>query len=375
MAFSSILRGFVATQMEVAVLMLGIAMLIVVPHALVSSLLDNQFSQLLGAAPSIWFWLSLVPLFIAMTLSWAYWFCRDEPTTSRGMLDALTTLAVTVLAAWTYKALSTAWKPAGVFNLQTIPYALAAFVLVAVPLGWLVHLAMPRQTPAQQRLRLTHGLGFALGCMAAFCAFGVADLLTWQVTVYLHQRLQEGSVAVWTSTGIFGSSGVLILILRSILPGLLERAKAGGWQPVALDKVANVLGLVLLVVLQLFWLSALQTFVYLGNVMHSFGLGAAYPIWHVLLLFGALSVYVLVSGSNLQQVNLASLHFFTVQGWRALTFQSATAVVLTPVFAVRRWRLRTVAAVSRSSRWGKCSRRMILRSQSTGPIRLAGRYT
>lgn len=310
MAFSSILRGFVATQMEVAVLMLGIAILIVVPHALVSSLLDNQLSQVLGAAPSIWFWLSLIPLFIAMMLSWAYWFCRDEPTTSRWMLDALITLSVTVMAAWAYAALSTAWEPVGSFNLQTIPYALAAFVLFAVPLGWLVHLALPRQAPAQQRLRLTHGLGFALGCMAVFCAFGVADLLTWQVTVYLHQRLQEGSVAVWTSTGIFGSSGVLILVLRSILPGLLERAKAGGWQPVALDKVANVLGLLLLVVLQLFWLSALQAFVYLGNVMHSFGPQTAYPIWHVLLLFGALSVYVLVSGSNLQQVNLASLHFF-----------------------------------------------------------------
>jgi hypothetical protein len=310
MAFSSILRGFVATQMEVAVLMLGIAFLIVVPHALASSLLDNHFSQVMGVAPSIWFWLSLVPLFIAMILSWAYWFCRDEPTRSRWMLDALTTLLVTVLGALAYSALSNRLEQVGSLNQQTLPYALAAFVLLAVPFGWLVHLALPRGKPAQQRLWLTHGLGLALGCMAVFCAFGVADLLTWQVTVYLHQQLQQGSVAVWTSTGFFGSSGVLILVLRSILPSLLERAKAGGWQPVALDKVANVLGLLLLLALQLFWLCALQTFVYLGNVMYSFDLGAAYPIWHVLLLFGALGVYVLVSGSNLQQVNLASMHFF-----------------------------------------------------------------
>lgn len=309
-AFSSILRGFVATQMEVSILMLGIAILIVVPHAMASSLLVNQLSQVMVAAPSIWFWLCLVPLFIAMILSWSYWFCRDEPTKTRWILDALTTLLVTMLAATSCVALLTAWAQVQSFNERTIPYAIAVFVLLAVPLGWLVHLALSRRTAAQQRLELTNGLSRALSCMAIFCAFGLADLVTWQVTVSLHQRLQQNSVAVWTSTGIFGSSGVLILVLRAIVPGLLERIKAGGWQPVAMDKLANVLGLLLLIALQLFWLCVLQAFVYLGSALHNFDLGAAYPIWHVLLLFAALVAYVLVSGSNLQQVNLASMHFF-----------------------------------------------------------------
>lgn len=309
-AFSSILRGFVATQMEVAILMLGIAILIVVPHAIVSSMLVNQLSQVMVAAPSIWFWLSLVPLFIAMMLSWSYWFCRDEPTRSRWMLDVLTTLLVTMLAAVACVALLNVWMQVRSLNERTLPYAIVIFVLLAVPLGWLVHSLLSRRKPAQQRLALTNGLGRALGYMAIFCAFGLADLITWQVTVYLHQRLQQSGVAVWTSTGIFGSSGVLILVLRSILPGLLERVKAGGWQLMAMDKLANVLGLLLLVALQLFWLCALQAFVYLGNALHNFELGVAYPIWHVFLLFGALGAYVLVSGSNLQQVNLASMHFF-----------------------------------------------------------------
>ncbi|OPA90576.1 hypothetical protein BFW86_11115 [Pseudomonas fluorescens] len=114
--FSSILRGFVATQMEVAILMLGIAILIVVPHAIISSVQVNQLSQVMVAVPSIWFWLSLAPLFIAIMLSWSYWFCRDEPTKSRRMLDALTTLLVTMLAAIAYDALFTAWTQSQSFN-------------------------------------------------------------------------------------------------------------------------------------------------------------------------------------------------------------------------------------------------------------------
>lgn len=296
-AFASMLRGFVATQWEVAVLMLLVAVVVVLPHTLFNLWLPDPLSQL-ADLPSAWFWLALVPLFACVVLSWAYWFSRDLPTPGSQWLDGLGALL----------ALAGALVLFGM-NGQNEPYSLVIALLLAIPLGWAVQCFTKGPQPAQRRLRLTDGLARAVAYTLLTFALGVADLLAWRAVIGLYQRLHSDD-ALLTSTGLFGSSGVLVLVVRGLLPPVMERLKAKDRPSVAMDKVANLLGIGLLLALQMFWIIGLQAFVYLCPGDASPLAHWLSPLGHALTVFVALSLYALVGGANLQQLNLASMHYY-----------------------------------------------------------------
>src|SRR5690606_33300582 len=83
-ASASILRGVVATNLEIGVLIMALACLVLLPHFLVS--LFPPFHEgtlwthaLASTMPSVWGWLLLAPLFACVHQVCAYWYTRDRP--------------------------------------------------------------------------------------------------------------------------------------------------------------------------------------------------------------------------------------------------------------------------------------------------------
>lgn len=305
MAFSSMLRGFVATQLEVAVLMLFLAWLVLLPHMVITLWRpDPWLDSAVYRLASGWFLIALLPLFACVVLSWAYWFSRSNKRWSAALKETAAMACAGIAAGWLFH---TAW---GAYQTEQgwMIYAAVATWLAAVPCGWLFRLRIQQKITAEQRLRLTVNLGWAVAACIACGLFGLMDAASWYAVVNVNAWF-NGISPLWASTGLFGSTGVLAVLARAVMPRVLEMFNKPKGPHVAVDKLANLAGILILLMLMCFWVIALQVFVFLCSTLAAADDSTA-PLLHAGLALLVLGIYVLLSGANLEQVNLASLHHF-----------------------------------------------------------------
>jgi len=295
-ALASQLRGFLATQVETAVLIMLFACAITLPH------LAYSFVYAVGDGLPVsmslwWYWVLPLPAAGAVTMCYAYWFLGKE--TGGGLATAVLATIVGVYLAVQAHATQLAF--------DGVLLSLGAVGMLPSPVAWIcARVSGLRRSEETNRVRYTKALAWCLKAIAVVFAFGVLDMLSWAMRLWLQQLggdLASGHVA----TGV-GITTVLIGMARFVLP-MLQTGSKNGIAKLPWGMLANVLGLVLVMALALFWMTIFQTVIFpnagddLEGLLHN-----AYARWATVAAISL--VYVLLNGRALQQLNRSSLHFY-----------------------------------------------------------------
>jgi hypothetical protein len=304
------LRGFVATQFEITTLILLLSCVITLPHLL-------GFHWQAASAPLLTstLWWAFMPLagWLAIFMAFAYWWSRDADDWS-AWSDLTICASTSVMAVY---LLSPLWNTAMAGH-GKVTMAVIGGILLAVPLSRLWLLLRPSH-PAQDRVRYTIALSTSLKYLTLLFVLGSADLLSWFLADQIGANFRHSSVL--TSAGL---AAMLIGVARFALPLLRPHDHKNRLSQLPLALLANLCGLLLLALLALFWLSALQYFVFVARLsaldswMHwltvlapDFTHPPAADNWLRWLTVAIPSLaYVVLTGSNLQLINRSSLHAF-----------------------------------------------------------------
>ncbi|MET0256523.1 MAG: hypothetical protein ABW193_12040 [Luteibacter sp.] len=299
-ALSSQLRGFLATQAEVVVLMMLVACAITAPHLVYSWLYAAE--EHLPLSMSLWWWGLPLPLAGVLTACYGYWFLGRE--TGSGAATAAVAAGIGIYLARHAYAAQAGNRP---IAFDVILLGVAAFLLLPAAPAWIcARLSGLRRKEEANRVRYTTALAWSLKGLAAMLVFGAIDMLSWYLKSGLSAALNgeaSGSVA-----GGVGITAGLLAALRYALP-LLQNGAKGGMAKVSWGIVANVAGIVLALALALFWMTIFQTLIFpakddpLSDLLRN-----AYARWACVAAIGV--VYILLNGRFLQQLNRSSLHFF-----------------------------------------------------------------
>ncbi|MEP6899148.1 MAG: patatin-like phospholipase family protein [Rhodanobacter sp.] len=313
-AWAGQLRGFVATQFEITTMIALLSCVIVLPHLLGYHWEANSAPLLSG---TLW-WLAM-PLagWMAIFMAFAYWWSRDREDFSVGG-DIVICTCTSAMAGYLLSPLCSS----AVAGHGKLTMAVIGGILLAVPLSrvWLLLRQLVQSPhPAQDRVRFTIGLSTALKYLLLLWVLGAADLLSWFMADQVAVVFRHGSVL--TSAGL---AAMLIGVARFALPLLQPRSNKSSLAQLPLALLANLCGLILIALVSLFWLSALQYFVFvaplsaLNTWMHWLALlvpglarAPAADIWLRWLTVALPSlVYIAITGNNLQLINRSSLHAF-----------------------------------------------------------------
>jgi hypothetical protein len=305
-AGASQLRGFLATQFEVAIVALMVAAAIVLPHVLIPAFGAQEFWRA-WLEPMLTPWWALLPLpvLVAGVAIFAYWCSRDDDERG-GVADFVLAAVVLALAVWLIAGLSDATPTTAAERLQYTLLMAAAAVLACVPLGYAVHIIWRRRLGAGARVVFTRLLARSIAAFAIVFVFGFADLATWIAGwLWLYDdelRLAEGA----------GLAAITVILARAGIP-ILEKWRPSG-RPLPLESLANLGGILLLTLLALMWLTFMQAFVFLatdGPGMRAIldaASGSTLARWSVAT--GFVVLYALATLKNLPQLNRSSLHEF-----------------------------------------------------------------
>lgn len=314
-ALFSLLRGFLATQFEVGILLLWLGGLVLLPHLLLREWLPclphgNALLNIGAHVNSVWWWLLPWPLFGGLTAMWAYWFSRDQH--QQPWIDWLGTLAFgLLLGAWFCRD---GWLllqrelagSAGENILFLLPMSIGGALLASF-----AGLLLSRQQPALPRHARNLYTRLLARCGAAallLVLLAMLDLVSWRLMLLL-QREGGGLYAA----GGLGLTGALALLARVLAPLLHQLLAVGGRQALRIERLANLLGLLLLLALLLAWVTLAQYLVFSDSktgLLASVFANEWPHWWRWSALFCVPALYVLLSRSHIEQLNLSSLHHF-----------------------------------------------------------------
>jgi hypothetical protein len=332
-AAASQLRGFIATHVEVAALATLLACVVTLPHLAYAWLIAG--TGVMPVAMSVWWWLLPVPAATGLVICYGYWFLGRA--TWGGFATAL--LAGVIGVALAMHAVAAA------ASLETTLLGLGAIALLPTPLAWICsRITGLRNARAQDRVRYTAGLARSLRAGALIFALGLLDMASWYLREWLNARTFFGPAGGSMATGV-GITTVLIGIVRLVLPAL-QGASKGSMAKLPWAAIANVLGLVLIVALALFWTTIFQTLVFPfeGLAPGESAIGS-YLRWSGVALVGVL--YLLFNGRSLAQLNESSLHYF-YRSRIARAYVSVGNTAATPGAAHPRFPVSVVSANNRT---------------------------
>lgn len=318
-AWAGQLRGFVATQFEVTVLCLLVSCVIVLPHLVGYSTDLNWFGYGTDNSPAPLFmqtlWWVLVPLAVwaAVFTAFAYWWSSD-PNDRSIRNEVLICILALALA---FYLLSPIWMAPASARINAIMTVIGA-VLLAAPLSRIL-LVMHKADAEKDRVRYTRWLAASLKVILLLLVLGASDLVSWFLADRVATATAHGTIL--TSAGL---TAVLVAVARFVLPLLQVRSGKNTMVQLPLALIANLSGLLLVVVLALFWLCAVQYFIFLARLssidahMHWLTVlapdFASRPISHatmrLLIVAAPCLFYALLTGSNMQLINRSSLHAF-----------------------------------------------------------------
>ncbi|WP_250634272.1 patatin-like phospholipase family protein [Pinirhizobacter soli] len=293
-ALAGQLRGFLATQVEVMVLMVLFASVITLPHLGWS--LFAAFCTL-PLHVSIWWYLLPIPAACGITMCYAYWFLGKE--SGVGAATAILATAVGI-----YLAIH-ACNSKGTFD--AVLLGVGALALLPSPIAWLAaRISGARGFPEDSnRVRYTTGLSNSLRLVALTFAFGALDMVSW----YMRSLLEPGhSQANGRVAFGVGAATIVLVLARMIMP-MLKTKEGGKISNLPWAMIANITGLVLVVGVAIFWLTIFQAIIFpeqdngFAALLHD-----AWLRW--LAVAVASAAYIVLNGRLLQQLNRSSLHFF-----------------------------------------------------------------
>ena len=293
-ALASQLRGFLATQVEVMVLMVLFAGVITLPH-LGWSLLSTPYTLPLHV--SIWWYLLPIPAACGVTMCYAYWFLGKE--SGVGVATAILATAVGI-----YLAIH-ACNSKGTFD--AVLLGVGALALLPSPIAWLAaRISGARGFPEDSnRVRYTTGLSNSLRLVALTFAFGALDMVSW----YMRSLLEPGHSQASSRVAFGVGAATTVLVLARMIMPMLKTQEGGKISNLPWAMIANIVGLVLVVMVAIFWLTIFQAIIFpeQGNGFAAL-LHTAWLRWLAVALASA--AYILLNGRLLQQLNRSSLHFF-----------------------------------------------------------------
>jgi hypothetical protein len=318
-ALANHFRGFLATQFEVAVLLLFVSTLVLLPHLLLLSFASSPHIGTLQNFVSP-LWAMLLPVAGLMLSSiLAYWFTRDGGEWPARLLDAAICAAALVGFLLIDSMLrSQSWAGNETLHRQwlTLQWLLACF-----PVGWLMHLLRLGLPARDARVRFTNWLAWLIAGAAALSVAGLLDLLTWMVASQLSRFQWSSSLAGLSGTGL------LLALGRAASKRLAQASQpAEGGLPAL--KIAHYIGLLLSLMLLGLWLIVAQWFVFFFDgaeisvcalsIEHCQALASRFDLashfstamGHALILVFALTLYIAASLRNVEQLNRSSLHSF-----------------------------------------------------------------
>lgn len=330
-AAASIIRGIVATHLEIGVLLLLLAALVLLPHVLVSvwpplgtgTLWSQNFVR---AMPSVWLWLMLPPLFCGAHQIVAYWYTRERRNARGVLLDSAAAVLGTGVAYWLCQRAATmfhanfitagsAADPSQMTSAASMILWLGGLAILSlVPLtAWIASIldGMRGRTAVELRLKRTKRLSCCLWTIAAFLVFGMLDWVSWQVTRFFwHENLK--SFAYYFTISVT----LLIAVGRVVLPALQRRVASAKLPGISAEWGLNALGILVSVVAAVFWTSALSVALFPATHRTTYWewstqeIGKIWPIVTGIIVVSLCGVYVLATRRSFDLLNMASLHNF-----------------------------------------------------------------
>ncbi len=320
-ATASILRGIVSTHLEIGILVLMLAALVLAPHLLLSLLPPLESGSLrslpfVSLVDSVWWWLLPLPIFAVMHQLFGYWYTRD----SQGWTSSLLLLA----AAAGGMALSMALNEAADRRFQlhlgntTVPAAaivalyVLSFLSLAPVTAWLATLVdlVRKKAVVGIRLKRTKRLAYSLWALAGMFALGVLDLVTWRLTALFWDP--ENISAPYRLTALVA---VVLAAGRLALPEIQRRLASSKQPNINIEKVLNLLGILLALLVAVFWTTLLSIALFpIWNSTRLLPSGTSWLDAPQILTWGAVVglclVYVAATRRSFDLLNLASLHNF-----------------------------------------------------------------
>lgn len=309
-ATASILRGVIATHLEVGILLLLLGCLVLLPHVLIAlypplpeiSVWNYDFISMM---PSVWAWLLPVPVLFALHQIIAYWYTRDATPVSSMILIFV---AVIASCALSWFLLCQQWPPRSAYRFILGLLALApATAMLGSLRFWIAS-----RSASEQRLMRTKRLASALAATALVVVLALLDWSTWQLT----QWINSGPSGIVNMYSVTGAAFALTALGRFILP-LAQRwmatVKSRG---ISVERALNLLGFVLVALLVLVWTTALSTWIFTEDTQGRYWpapMATLFDIWPAKVLLGVFAAclfYVFFSRRSFDLLNLASLHNF-----------------------------------------------------------------
>jgi hypothetical protein len=317
----SIVRGALATQLELGILLIMLAAVVILPHVLIASIPwigRNADSERLPF--SAWVLLLPWPLLMGAVRLFGYWLTRRTPV--RGGVPmllsyaALCTLLACVAFDWSNTAVGT------IEDVQSQISSLSWYVripvgtlLAAGAIAMLLAIRDARRIRADDsefilrdlRLRYTRGLLFWAMVMFALLAVSFVDWFSWRLATIADSGL--GARLVYSVAGL---AALGLVLCRALQPVLQEWMNKHPGQHI---KVERLLGLVvygLLVSIAIGWATFVHDIVLPQKLWDSIDNGSKALSLYPLVICGMLllisGLFVLVTGQNFETVNMASLH-------------------------------------------------------------------
>ncbi len=335
-AAASIVRGIIATHLEIGVLILLAAGVVLLPHVLVSLDPPRPFAfwlglerdvalgrgwwslEFAGLAASFWWWLLVVPFFLAVHQMVGYWYTRDRRTIVSFVVVTLSA----ALAAWGAWALFSAARELYVtgFNrldeegaAQKIVFLSGAGLMLLAPVtAWAATLLdwWRGQATGELRLRRTKRLSFAMWAVVVVAAIALLDTLAWWLTA----RFWESSAGRFP-LGQAAVIGLALAAARFALPEIQKRMATSKTPSLNTEKLLNALGVVLALVTLVFWTTLFSIAMFPESAWEN-RLPVVHPPWQLhevrtwLIVMTVSALYVVLTCRSFELLNLASLHNF-----------------------------------------------------------------
>lgn len=310
-ALAYIVRNMFSSHFEVALLMLLGASFILLPYVPMG-LYDawgnpdspgwpSDFWERKG---SIWWMLMTGPLFAALHFIFRYWYCREW----RSSHVRKANLGGAVVAAYCGISLLLSLSAEG--SATDFIFKLAGAALLTAPLGAAALSLQPHAPQELAALRLAHtnNLGTALLALAAFALFGLLD--------YASCWLIDAFDSDWKMPALGAAGLTLVLtVLRSALPPVLKWLSLGKLRMIKPEQLLNAVGITLILLLALSWMTALQMLVRPhAQVGLGLGLGHGISAYHSAMVWAfvlaATLAFSALTAQDVEVLNLSSLHNF-----------------------------------------------------------------
>lgn len=321
-AGASIVRGIVATHLEIGVLLLLLAAVVLLPHTLVAlrpPQADLSFWSLefIGLSNSIWWWLLPAPIFAFSHQLISYWYTKDQRTIASLIAITAATVVGAYLAFQLIRIGLAEFKEGldALENFSPVKTILAfcsALVLLATVTAWVATAYdLRRGTPiAEIRLSRTKKLSYSLWAMLLITGIAFLDAISWAIAKFFWEWNPESF-----PIGKAALAGVALAAGRFVLPEIQKRMAISKKPSINTENALNVLGTLLSLLVLVFWTTLLHLSLFVTwakaktpeSIQHALG-STPLDTWYVVAGFSAL--YVILSCRSFELLNLASLHNF-----------------------------------------------------------------